>query len=156
MALFAVTNKPPDIVLIVDDDPAIRTLLVRLVQAVSNYHPLAPASATEGYLRLAELRDRVALLLLDVTMDGMDGFEFREMQLAGPAARVPTVVLTGRHLDPEELARLSPAAALLKPVSTAGIRDCIARYARRAEDPEGFAHTAVMRSRREGHHPQPS
>lgn len=131
MAQLDAIPHPADIVLIVDDEPAVRTLLERLVRAASDFHPIAIATGTEGYLRLTQLRDRVALLLLDVTMDGLDGFAFREMQLEGPAAEVPTVVLSGRCLEEEELERLQPAAALLKPITLAAFRHCIACHARR-------------------------
>jgi CheY-like chemotaxis protein len=119
----------PDIVLIIDDEPTVRTILERFVRAASDYQPIAVASAPEGYQRLTELYDRVALLLLDMSMNGMDGFAFRERQLAGPAADVPTVVCSGRVLDADDVARLRPAATLQKPVHLAALRECIERNA---------------------------
>ena len=142
MARLDPTTGPRDIVLIVDDDPSVRTLLERLVRTVSDFRPIAIATATEGYIRLAELHGRVALLLLDVTMHGMDGFAFREMQLQGPVADVPTVVLSGHYVEPEDMAHLQPAAALVKPVSVAALRDCIQRYARRSADDKELAQAA--------------
>jgi DNA-binding response OmpR family regulator len=85
-------------------------------------------------------------------MHGMDGFAFREMQLLGPTADVPTVVLSGRNLEPEDVARLRPAAALAKPVAFAALRDCIERYARRSADDEELAPAAMVGGARE-HYP---
>ena len=126
--------QDPDNLLIIDDQPTVRMVLERFVRAASDYQPIALASAAEGYQRLTELHDRVALLLLDMSMDGIDGFGFREMQLAGPAANVPTVVCSGRVLGAEDLARLRPAATLRKPVHLAALRDCIERNARASAD----------------------
>ena len=146
MARLGAISSPRDIVLIVDDDPSVRMMLERLVRTVSDLHPIAIATATEGYIRLAELHGRVALLLLDVTMHGMDGFAFREMQLLGPTADVPTVVLSGRDLEPDDLAHLRPAAALVKPVAFAALRNCIERYASRSADDEELAQAAMVGS----------
>ena len=144
MARLDTISGSPDIVLIVDDDPAVRMMLERLVRTISHFHPIAIATATEGYIRLAELHGRVALLLLDVTMHGMDGFAFREMQLLGPTANVPTVVLSGRNIEAEDLAHLRPTAALVKPVAFATLRECIERYARRSADDEELAGAAMV------------
>jgi DNA-binding response OmpR family regulator len=153
MARLDTISGSPDIVLIVDDDPAVRMMLERLVLAVSDFHPLAIATATEGYIRLAELHNRVALLLLDVTMHATDGFAFREMQLLGPTANVPTVVLSGRDLEPADLAHLRPAAALVKPVAFAALRLCIECYARRSADDEESVQAAMVRGRHGNRYP---
>ena len=130
MNTLHVVTDAPDVVLIVDDEPTIRMMLTRMVQAAGPYEPIAVSTAAEGYRRLTELGSRVALLLLDLSMDDMDGFAFRDLQLAGPAADVPTVILSGRVLGSEELARLRPAAALLKPATFAVFRECLLTHAR--------------------------
>jgi CheY-like chemotaxis protein len=113
------------IVLVVDDDAAVRTLLGRVV-ASEGCKPLLATCGTDGYGYLAELGRSVTLLLLDVTMPGMDAFAFRELQLDAPrVATIPTVVITGRCLTLDEVTRLQPTAVLTKPISLVTLRNVI-------------------------------
>ncbi|HLY37048.1 MAG TPA: response regulator, partial [Candidatus Binatia bacterium] len=80
-------------VLVVDDDPATRDALVVLLR-----HEGYPAeSVNDGQQALARLRDRKppSLVLLDLMLPVMDGFEFRVQQLQDPAlARIPVIVVS--------------------------------------------------------------
>ena len=121
---------PNSSILIVDDDAAMRRFLARVVE-LEGYTPVEAESGAEAYGRLAELGDDVALVLLDVMMKDIDGFEFRELQLETPdGARVPTIVISGQVLDAAKLARLRAVAALTKPVDVPQLRGCIRTYAR--------------------------
>jgi CheY-like chemotaxis protein len=95
-------------VLIVDDDPVAREVLRR---------PLATAGwtvgeAAEGREALTHLvRSRPAVVLLDLMMPGMDGFEVLERMRGEAAWRdIPVVVVTAMDLDREEAAWLSGRA----------------------------------------------
>jgi len=63
------------IVLLVDDEAAVRDVLAWVIQS-AGYTPVT-AAGLEGFELLGELADRVALLILDLTMQGLDGFRFR-------------------------------------------------------------------------------
>jgi FixJ family two-component response regulator len=129
MNLDCSSERKP-IVLVIDDDTAVRRLLGRVVESVGG-QPVLAASGTEGYGYLAELHESVALLLLDVSMADMNGFAFREIQLdATQVARIPTVIITGHALSADEIAQLKPAADLTKPVAMTALQDTIARYTR--------------------------
>ena len=119
-------------ILIVDDDSSVRVMLARLVQR-EGYIPLATASGTEGFTRLIEHADRIALIFVDLRMPDMDGFGFRSLQLESPdMAVIPTVVMSGHSVSREDLARLRPTAWLPKPASVAQFQAAIRNHARRS------------------------
>ena len=86
-------EKPsPHRILIVDDDPLIRQLISRIL-ADSSYQVAEGASGTEG-LAIAETF-QPNLVLLDLMMPGMDGYEVcRRMRQLPATANVPIVILT--------------------------------------------------------------
>jgi two-component system nitrogen regulation response regulator NtrX len=78
-------------VLIVDDDPSIRETVAETLR-YEGYETLAASTGAEG-LKLAE-RHRPDVMLLDVKMPGMDGFEVLQ-RLRATAIGVPVVVISG-------------------------------------------------------------
>jgi PAS domain S-box-containing protein len=94
-----------DVVLLVEDDPATREVLHRTL-ARQNW---AVAEAENGRVALQRLsQQKPALILLDLMMPEMDGFEFLEQLRADEAWRmIPVVVLTSKDLTPQERDRLS-------------------------------------------------
>jgi len=87
----------PRRVLVVDDDDDIRENLVELL-ACEGYEVTA---AGDGRAALAEAgRARPDVILLDLMMPVMSGWQFREAQLGDPAlAGVPVVVLSAMPAD---------------------------------------------------------
>jgi CheY-like chemotaxis protein len=94
----------PRRVLVVDDDDDIRENLVELL-AGEGYEVTA---AGDGRAALAEAgRSRPDVILLDLMMPVMSGWQFREAQLGDPAlAGVPVVVLSAMAADLEVEASL--------------------------------------------------
>jgi signal transduction histidine kinase/DNA-binding response OmpR family regulator len=92
-------------VLVVEDDPATRELVRRTLQA-SNW---AVAEAENGRVGLERLQDEVPhLVLLDLMMPEMDGFEFLARMRGNAAWRgIPVVVVTAKTLTKHERERLS-------------------------------------------------
>ena len=122
-------DDQPPIVLLVDDEAAVRDVLSWVIQG-AGYTPVA-AGGREGFRLLTQLADRVALVLLDLSMHDMDGFKFRELQRAQPRlADVPTVVLSGRPVLPDERAALDASLYATKPVRIAELRAIITEHAR--------------------------
>lgn len=99
-------------VLIVDDDEGVRRLM-RLLLETSGYETM---SASNGSEALEQMRQhRPCLVLLDMKMPVMDGFEFRRQQIADPAlAHIPVVCLTA-HYEPEQIGLQLGLACLQKP-----------------------------------------
>jgi signal transduction histidine kinase/DNA-binding response OmpR family regulator len=91
-------------VLIVDDDPQARDLLRRSLEK-KNW---TVREAENGRAALGELENgRPALILLDLTMPEMDGFEFmQELRRRPEGHAVPVIVITSRELTEEDRQRL--------------------------------------------------
>jgi CheY-like chemotaxis protein len=94
-----------DPVLVVDDDPTMRELVRRALEKEG----LGVVEAAHGRAALAELaRRRPALILLDLMMPEMDGFEFLDACRREPAWRdIPIIVLTAKELTDEDRRRLN-------------------------------------------------
>ena len=117
------------IVLLVDDEPPVRDVLSWVIQG-AGFTPVA-ADGPEGFKLLTQLADRIALVLLDLTMHGMDGFKFRELQRAqSRLADVPTVIMSGRLVLPEERGVLGANEYMWKPVHISELRALITEHAR--------------------------
>jgi CheY-like chemotaxis protein len=92
-------------VLVVDDDPVLRELLGRTL-ATAGY---TVVEAENGRVALERLREvSPSVILLDLMMPEMDGFEFLAA-LRGHAAwrAIPVVVITARDLSGEDRERLN-------------------------------------------------
>lgn len=89
-------------ILVIDDSLTTRMLEQSILEA-AGYRVHMAASAEDG-LEAAQ-RERYALILVDVEMPGMDGFEF-VARIRGDAAlrHIPAVLVTSRNA-PEDLAR---------------------------------------------------
>jgi CheY-like chemotaxis protein len=101
-------------VLVVDDDPN----LVRLMSRFLTLEGFAPVPASNGAEALIYLRGggSASVILLDLRMPVMDGWEFRREQREDPVlAGIPIVVLSGVEADAFQ--DMNPAASFHKPVS---------------------------------------
>ncbi|MDT3686092.1 MAG: response regulator [Pseudorhodoplanes sp.] len=90
-----------DIVLVVDDDADVRSIVKTTVEKTG----LKTADAVNGQAALDWLaaHQSPSLILLDLMMPVMDGFEFLERVRKNPAtAHVPIVVLTAKDLTEDE------------------------------------------------------
>src|SRR5688572_15619056 len=96
------------VVLVVDDDPAVRDLLKDLLFGESG---LEVALAEDGRSALDQMREvRPGLVLLDLKMPRVDGIEFCRHVRADPLlAHVPVVAVTA--WGPVEAVREEPLAA---------------------------------------------
>jgi cyclic di-GMP phosphodiesterase len=84
-------------VLVVDDDIGIRHALVRMMQRFG--HDVVEAA--DGEQALENLDDAVDLVLLDVNMPGLGGFEVVERLRRDPRRRdVPIMMVTGQDDEP--------------------------------------------------------
>ncbi len=104
-------------ILVVDDSPTIRAALKGLVQRMG--HTVAEAKNGEEALQLYK-RERPGLVLIDVIMPVMDGYEAaRRMREASPDEWVPIIFLSSKEAD-QDLDRAIEAGGddyLVKPVS---------------------------------------
>jgi CheY-like chemotaxis protein len=98
-------HRPGLPILVVDDDPALRELLRRTLEREG----YTVVEAADGRAALARIEERLpGLILLDLMMPHMDGFEVLAELRARPAWRaIPVVVVTAKDLTPEERQRLN-------------------------------------------------
>jgi CheY-like chemotaxis protein len=116
-------------VLVVEDDRDIRETLVEILQD-EGYRV---ASAANGRAALEMLRrdGPTNLILLDLMMPVMNGWEFRGEQQQDPTlAQIPIVVLSGDRNVVQKAASLNPAACLDKPIDIDRLLETVARYCR--------------------------
>ena len=88
-----------DLVLIVDDDEAVRTTLYKVIR--SNGLDAELASSGEQALQMTE-KTHYDLILLDVNMHGMDGFAVVQ-KLRSRGIKTPIIIVSGRKEDYDTL-----------------------------------------------------
>jgi CheY-like chemotaxis protein len=126
---------PPDAwVLVVDDDRDLREALCDVLLD-AGYQVSSARNGLEALRQLADAAVLPDLLLLDVMMPIMDGYSFRQVQLADPRlATVPTIALSAGPLD-ARLRSMRLAAWIPKPISVAQLVGAVERHrARRAAE----------------------
>ncbi len=112
-------------VLVVEDDDFIRDAVVELL-AFEGVEAVAVGDGAEALLRLRRREVLPALILLDLMMPVMNGWQFRAAQLADPElASIPVVVMSAS--DPEGV---QADAVLAKPFEARVLLDAVARLAR--------------------------
>jgi PAS domain S-box-containing protein len=84
-------------VLVVDDDPNVRPLLVRILQR----HGMQVSNARDGYEAIAAAEEqRPDVILLDLKMPGLDGFEvLRRLKSRPETAAIPVIILTADDIS---------------------------------------------------------
>ena len=120
-------TKPKPTVLVVDDDEDLLDVL-RDVIAEEGYRVLTSPSG-ETALDLLRAGEDPCMILLDLKMPGMDGHEFRRLQLAEPRfAAIPVVGFTGLWNGEEVAHKLALASCLRKPVNLHHLLETVAHY----------------------------
>jgi CheY-like chemotaxis protein len=101
-------------VLVVEDDIDIRGAVVEVLED-AEYEPVVAGNGAEALARLREGSPDPCLILLDMMMPVMDGYEFREAQKADPAmSEIPVVLFTAHpNVTP---ASVGAAGVLKKPL----------------------------------------
>ena len=114
-------------VLIVEDDADLRDMMAQLL-TLEGFNAATVANGREAleYLRNVARPD---VILLDLMMPVMDGWEFRRRQQADPAvSAVPVIVLSA--LDPSRAADVNANAFLKKPLDFDRLLTLVRGYCR--------------------------
>ena len=113
-------------VLVVDDDRDLRELLAAVLSS-AGYEPL---TAENGAAALSVLRTVLPeLIILDLMMPVMNGWQFREAQTALPDyARIPVVCLSGHHQARHQASTLGIKACVVKPFEIDDLLQVVNRF----------------------------
>jgi two-component system, OmpR family, response regulator len=123
-----------DTILIVDDSPYIVDGLVALLKR-KGFKPIASHGGDEALTLLATTRPD--LILLDIMMEPMDGWETLDRIKANPAIKdIPVLMFSAKKITPEEAEQhsLNIEDFVSKPVNPTQLLDAIKRvFIRRAD-----------------------
>ena len=114
-------------VLIVEDDPDTREMLGKFLE-LEGFHV---ETAANGQLALDKLEGgtAVSLILLDLMMPVMDGWQFRRRQLDDDRfAKIPTIVVSAAGRD--RMAQVTADAYLAKPIDMDELLTRVAEFCR--------------------------
>lgn len=129
---FAPPDEQPPVVLVVDDDPAIRLLCSVNLQLEG----LSVLEASDVPGALAQARSTPpALVVTDITMPGLDGFQLAaELRRDERTHRVPVIFLSGetRNENEARARELGALAYITKPFDPAELISLVAGALARA------------------------
>jgi CheY-like chemotaxis protein len=114
-------------VLVVDDDYAVLDSMKEVLED-EGYEVMLAANGLEA---LRELRKGVppCVILLDLMMPVMNGWEFREEQLQdGGLAAIPTIIVTAHNKAEVSTAELKAASVIRKPVQPDTLLEAIGKF----------------------------
>ncbi len=111
-------------VLLVEDDAATRDMLRRSMEK-EGWRVTEAAHGRHGLERLSE--SQPSLILLDLMMPEMDGFNFlQELRARPDGHHVPVIVITAKDLTPEDRRRLNGEVARILQKGTTSADDLLA------------------------------
>jgi CheY-like chemotaxis protein len=120
-------------ILLVEDDIDIRIDLADLLRT-EGYEVETAANGQEALDWLRDHRDQVGLILLDLMMPVMNGWDFRARQLEEPElTSIPVVLLSGAGDVARHALALKTAGYLIKPLRL----DSLLRVVSRLVPPDG-------------------
>jgi two-component system, OmpR family, response regulator len=129
--------RPLRKILVVDDEPDLRTIAHLALRAVGGFEVAECASGTEAIARLDELGPD--LVLLDVMMPGTDGPTTLAELRARAGPRAPVVVFLTARAQLDEVARyeaMGAAGVITKPFDPMGLAGEVRRLWERARPQE--------------------
>ena len=115
-------------VLVVEDDREVRDAIAEVL-ADFEYKALEASNGVEALHKLRTASTRPCLILLDVMMPGMDGWEFRAEQKRDPTVKDIPVILLSAHTDVKSAAeQMNAAGFLAKPVGVDMLLKIVERF----------------------------
>lgn len=115
-------------ILIVEDDRYIRKALARLLES-EGYVVDVAENGQQALDNLHQAAELPQLIILDLMMPVLDGFQFRERQARLPRlAGIPVVIMTADgHIDAKKM-RIGAVAALRKPADVEEILKTVKQH----------------------------
>jgi len=135
-------NEQTFTILVVDNEPNTLELHTRIVQAHSLSNRVIKAHNGQIALETLE-RETIDLLLLDLQMPEMDGFEVLEKMRANERLKkIPVIVVTGQILTETEMARLNRGVASVLEKGLFGLDETVAHISAALEHKQRLSHEA--------------
>jgi CheY-like chemotaxis protein len=112
--------------MIVDDDHDIREVVGQLLRDC-DYAPIAAKNGRDAIDQLHAMDEKPCLILLDLMMPVMNGYEFREAQHAdADLCDIPVVVMSAHRPTAAQARELRITAILRKPFSVQSLLRAVA------------------------------
>jgi CheY-like chemotaxis protein len=103
-------------ILIIEDNQSIRSIM-KMALEESGYEVLVSGNGYDALELLLEIKKLPSLIILDLMMPVMNGFEFRKTQLQDSRlANIPVILLTANNAFQEQKEKLQAHEFLNKPV----------------------------------------
>ena len=110
-----IRGAPTGLILLVEDDFVLRTSLSELLTE-EGFRVECCADGREAYRRLHN-PPKPDLIMLDIMLPHLDGFELRALQRKSPfIASIPVVVISAHDLDPRTFMELELSLPFRKPL----------------------------------------
>ena len=123
------TRHESPTVLVVEDDLPTREMLRASLER-ENFTVVEAGNGIEALAQLETMRP--ALILLDLMMPEMDGFQFtREMRSRPELRDIPILVMTAKDIDNEDRARLDGEVSLILQKGASGREELLAEISQR-------------------------
>jgi len=119
-------DHPNRVILVVDDEPSCVEMHARIVQSHSSTNRVLKARNGKEALEILH-REMVDLILLDLQMPELDGFEvLEEMRTMESMRHIPVIVVTGKVLTESDMSRLHQGVAAVLGKGLFSIEETIA------------------------------
>jgi AraC-like DNA-binding protein len=139
---FTATDKQAFTILVVDNEPNTLELHTRIVQSHSLSNRVLQAHNGQEAMDTLE-RENIDLVLLDLQMPEMDGFEVLEkMRAHERMQKIPVIVVTGQVLTEAEMARLNRGVASILEKGLFGLDETVARISAALENKHRLSYEA--------------
>jgi CheY-like chemotaxis protein len=121
-------NACARLVMIVEDDRDVRETLAEIL-ADHSYDTLLASNGQEALSRLRTATEKPSVILLDIMMPVMNGWEFRALQKTDSTlSGIPVVVITAHADASRAAAEMEAAGFLRKPVKLESLIASVARF----------------------------
>ena len=121
-------------ILIVEDDADVRGALTAVLES-EGYPVVEAAHGQEALQHLCADPAGFCMILLDLWMPVMNGWEFREKQLEDEGlAAIPTIIVTAHNKPEVSAAELKAATSIRKPIAPALLLETVGRYCTASAD----------------------
>ncbi|HEY7294636.1 MAG TPA: response regulator transcription factor [Dehalococcoidia bacterium] len=128
-------------ILVVDDDVEIRRF-IQIALSDAGYEVQLAAGGAEALAALTD--ERPALILLDVRMPGVDGWQVLDELRSAAGEQTPVVVMTASFSGQDRALRSGAQGYLAKPFELSDLLECVDLHSRLALD-AGLRETRILR-----------